>query len=183
MKKLIALVLLFSLSCCCAFAEQPNFDGMTLDELLAYQEQLQAAMAAVEEDEIVSQAIDVLLDHWKVEHYEKKPGTSKEGYLEIVWTQVVYITDEAAESKYFENMLCVVEFLLLTDTLGTAPYYTRVGFDECVAVYKDGTFAVTSRSPIDDYRMKTYSLDYTGIIESISNRSTDFNGAYRLLVE
>ena len=183
MKRIVAAILVFFLCNGSAFAEQFNFEGMSLDELLACQTQLEEAIALAEEDEIIIKAMDVLLEYWKTEEYQSATNFSETGYLEIIKTRVVYISEEASQTEYFQDMLCFVEFNLLSDYLGTAPYYFCVGKNECVAFYKDGTFGVCAMNPLNSYRGRTFNTDFSNVIKSISDRGSEFNNSYQLLVE
>lgn len=175
---LLALSMLTLSSAC--FAE-----SLTLDELLSQRAELDKAIAKVEEEEIVSKAIETLVAFWKNEIYSGNANYSKNGYLEIKWARVVYIRDEIdiTGSDLFQNMNCYVEFFLLSDYFGTAPYYCHCGINECVAFMKDGSFEVVKNDPINVYRSRYYAIDFEPIIESISDRGSDFNQVFELLIE
>lgn len=140
------------------------------------------ALAESEENRIVSRAIDALTDYWKNEIYEGKIG---DGYLEIKYTRVIYIADYAADNEIrkeiFDQMDGFVEFMLLSDFMGSAPFYSRIGTYEFVAFHKDGTFEVLAKSPLSTYTVRTYETDFSDIIERVSERDSDFNSKFSLL--
>ena len=155
----------------------------SLEELLEQRAELDKAIAMAEEDEIIQKAIEALTDYWTEEVYQDESNNSKDGYLEIKWARVVYIKDDVTGTgtEQLAEMNCYVEFFLLSDYLGSAPYYSHVGISECVAFKKDGSFEVLRQDPILIYRTRTYQLDFEPIIESISDRGSDFNQVFALL--
>lgn len=179
MKRFLVVLALFlsTMVLASCFAESP-----TLDDLLAQRNELDEQIARVEENEIISKAIETLVEHWKNEEYSGANNFSENGYLEIKWTRVVYFNEEIniENADAFQNMNCFVEFFLLSDYFGTEPYYSHIGKDECVTFMKDGSFIVTS-NPLDLYRMRYYSTDFEPIIKSISDRGSDFNQVFYLV--
>lgn len=139
------------------------------------------------EDEIISNAVEALTTFWSGEIYQGSDNIGWDGHLEIKYTRVVYIKDELDEDlpdaadELFGNMGCFVEFMLLSDYSGSAPYYGRAGIYECVSFSKDGTIEVLKQNPLDSYRTRSYTFDFSGIIESISDRNADFNESFSLL--
>ena len=163
-----------------------------LQALLAQKAQLETEMAQLEaeivraqEDDIIRCAIEELKRYWTEKYIKYECGN---GYLGIRFTRVVYVQDQVnlpayvpeAKKVYFDNVICFVEFMLLTDYFGTAPYYHDVGQSDWVAFYRDGTFKVTT-DVLNLYRSQTYSTDYSGIIASITDRGAAFNADYMLL--
>jgi len=135
------------------------------------------------EDDIINGAVDALKEYWTDEVYGKYPDMYDDGYFEIKWCRVVYIKDDIdaeLKDKYFD-MDCFVEFFLLTDYFGSRPYYAYAGVSECVAVKSDGAYEVLKKNPLDMYRAASYNSDFSGIIESISDRGSEFNNTYLLL--
>ncbi len=178
---------IFAMLLLCMMCMVPGYaldSDMTLDELLAQKAQIEQAIAQVQEDEIVEKAVQVLKDYWKKEAYGRGYD-GKAGYLEIKWTRVVYIKDEieADKTEQFDKMSCYVEFFLLSDYFGTAPYYCHAGVAEWVAFNKDGSFEVLDRDPISMYRVRTYQTDFSSIIDRISDRGSDFNDVFLLFEE
>ncbi len=97
----------------------------------------------------------------------------------IRWTRVVYLKEEAGTySPMFENMVAFAEFFVLSDAYGTAPYYMHAGTRECVAFYADGSVEVMGMNPINNYRSRYFTTDFTGIIDRVSDRGGEFNGDY-----
>lgn len=156
-----------------AYAEDAS---TTLEELLAQRAEIDNAIALAKEEEIIEGAIDALAFRWEQE-YLKYPPHDQEDYLEIKWARVVYIKDGVSEkgAEQFTDMLCYVEFFLLSNYFGAAPYYPHAGVLECVAFRRDGTFDVLKQDPINQYRAKTFQMDFSHIIQSISDRGSEFN--------
>lgn len=143
-----------------------------------------AAFADAREDEMVHAALDVLTDYWRDEVYGNSAGMDLDGYLEVKWTRVVYIQDDAVKSgdpAQFADMECFVEFFILSDYFGSHPYYSHAGIAECVAVYEDGSCEVLRMNPLEAHRARSFSGDFSSIIESISDRGSDFNQTYDLM--
>ena len=130
--------------------------------MLAQRAELDKAIALAEEDEIITKAIESLTEYWASEMYSGSYVGSENGYLEIKWTRVV-------------------RFFLLSDYFGSAPYYGHAGIAEWVAFKTDGSFEVLKQDPISLYRSKTFETDFEPIIESISDRGSDFNQVFMLL--
>ncbi len=175
--------------CTTAIAEtsvESDGKNASLEALLEQRAEIDKAIALAEEDEIVAKAIDSLKTYWTDEIYTGGFSTG-DGYLEIKYTRVVYIKNAldkdlpTSAHEMFDGMNCFVEFMLLSDYSGSAPYYGHTGLCECVAFNKDGTFEVLQRNPLDSYRNRSYERDFSGIIERISDRDADFNDSFSLL--
>ncbi len=80
----------------------------------------------------------------------------------------------------FENVYCVIDFVILSDYFGTAPYYCDAGIDNCVVVYRDGTMVVSRQSLFNQYRARTYSNDFSAIIEKVDRCDTGDHNIYYL---
>ena len=177
MKRLLAVVLLTCALVCALSAHAESYAPR------AQKTSWILGLTRQKEDKILEKAIKALTEHWKNEEYSgKNAGISEDGYLEIKWTRVVYIKDniKADHTEQFKGMNCYVEFFLLSDYYGTAPYYCHAGVNECVAVMNNGQCKVI-QDPIRVYRSQTYENDFSAIIESISDRGSEFNQVFRLL--
>ena len=122
-----------------------------------------------DKNDIVSKAVSVLENHWEDLYEDSKVET--DGHFEIKNTRVVNIKENNTEE--FKNIDYIVEFILYTDYLGSAPYYENVGIDDTVVVHKDGTMEV-QRNLINRYRNKYYSNDYD-FIKSIDDYGDKYN--------
>lgn len=157
------------------------------------------ADTAGEYDGIVLQAIDALKDAW-LEVYGKRANVylmlsaSFTGYLEIRNTRVIRIRENphqidetASESDIaadtFGNVDYLVEFIVFSEYMGSAPYYESTNMWDCVAVLRDGTFEAQGRNPLVQYRSRTGELDLSGIIEEIIDLGDEYNAVYHLLLE
>ena len=89
--------------------------------------------------------------------------------------------DDKTAHELFDDMVCFVEFMLLSDYMQTAPYYMNTGVYDCVALHRDGSYEVMKQNPLNRYRAKTYQTDFTGFIRSVSDRGSEFNAVYQLL--
>jgi len=124
-------------------------------------------------DELVESAREALCDEW-ADIYSKDRGC--EEYVEIINTRVVTINRGAGDvNEMFWGVKYLVEFELFTDYLGTAPYYTNAGVYDCVIVYKDGSMEVMSQNPIDFYRSRYYTTDFSDIIDEMVNLGSTYN--------
>ncbi len=148
-----------------------------------------AGAAEKSEAELVAQATEALKAYWLQEVY-KGNGSSEQGYLEILHTQVSYISDEAAslpeedvKGRLFHDVYCVVDFVLLSDLYGTAPYYLDANAYYSVAIYRDGSAEVMVNSLFRLYASRTYIYDFSDIISSISNCGSDYNAVFLLREE
>ncbi len=143
--------------------------------------------------EAVEQAIEVLKAHWEQSYAETSDFTN--GYLEIKNTRIIKIKDEPTTPdgdstnttliSQFGNVEYVVEFMLYSDYFGSSafgdkPYYTNISLDDAVVIYKDGSAEVRRQTPFEIYRSRTYSLDYSGIIEDIADLGSAYNAVYNL---
>lgn len=157
-----------------------------IDALKEYWKQISGygASDGTQSDEaVISGAIDALKEYWKQMYQSGKHG---DGYLEIRSTRVFYIADpvlpedDKKAHELFDDMVCFVEFVLLSDYCHTAPYYMNVEAYNFVALYRDGSYEVMV-NPLNNYRAKTYKTDFTGFIRSVSDRGSEFNAVYHLL--
>ena len=135
--------------------------------------------ADISSDKRVSEAIETISDFWG-NHYDEYKLEDK--YLKIINTRIINIKDNISEEvrrgDMFEDIDYIVEFELLSNYYNTAPYYVNIGTNNCVTVYKDGT-ADVQKSPFDLYRSRTFSTDFSPIIESIE----DFEGQYNQIIK
>ena len=137
--------------------------------------------------DIAEKAVEVLKDYWTDTYVEFNTGS----YLEIKNTRVITIADEPtgtdefttdAAQKQFGDVETIVEFVLFTDYFGTAPYVFNANVNDHVVFYEDGSVEVMN-NPFNHYRARTYSMDFSGIIEDVEDLQDAHNGAWLLLVE
>lgn len=128
-------------------------------------------------------AIENLKTYWHDEIYAESAGMDLDGFLEIKWTRVVYVKSDIPDGMHtqpFKDMNCFIEFFLLSDYYGSHPYYSHAGIAECVAFKKDGSYEVLRMNPLETYRSRTFSADFSPIISSVSDRGSDFNQSFFL---
>lgn len=128
--------------------------------------------------------IDALKEAWTQE-YTSDWG-SGDGYLQILHARAVHIREDAGSVneyalKTFGEIDVVYEFILLDNYFGTSPYYMCSHMLNNVVLYKDGTLEVLPRSIFNDYRARTYTVDFSGIIESIEDLGASCNQTFNLL--
>lgn len=182
---LLAMILLLTVH---SFAEI-DLSGMTDEELLNIINAAELQLA-LREETIVQEAVGLLKDFW-TEEYKEDFYENTDGYLEIIYTRVIYLNDaETADDvnaqwlkKHFPDVYAIVEFIFLTDYYESAPYYWESGKlsrGNNVIVYRDGTMEICA-DLLNITRGKTYSSDFSGIIKSISNLGDKYNGIYHLI--
>lgn len=145
---------------------------------------------AMHEERLIKRALETLKQQYaeKYERYSLDDNYNSEGYLEVLHTQVVYIKDEitvdetfAKSATMFENVDALVEFVVLDDLLGMAPCYHPTYGVVTIRVDMEGALEIISSSLPYRYYSYTYSNDFSGIIESIYDRNSEFNGMWYLL--
>lgn len=190
MKRFVILFITWMmLFACAAHAEL----GIDLTDLSP--EELQQLISAAESqlqvaDEAMMQtAIQTLVEHWKNEVYGDSIMEGSDGYLEILAAQVTYIRkDFALQTEFapaaadmFQNVYCVVDFVLLSDYYATAPYYCDAGIDNCIVIYRDGTMEFSGIPLFLNYRARTFSNDFSAIIERVERYDVGENNIYYLV--
>ena len=179
----IMLALSISLTTTSATLSSPN----------AAQQQSKIATLAEplpDEAETVAQAVEALKNRW-LDVYSREGSPSQHGYLHIANTHISYIRESFATrdlsgvngASAFQDVYCVVEFMMLSDYLGSAPYYTYTAMYETALVYRDGTVEISGISPFKLYSTRTYSYDYSDIIEAVRDCGDAYNATYYLLDE
>ncbi len=173
-----------------SFAENIDLSSMSPEELNALinaaQQQLDSNLT---ESEMMKSAVALLKDTWLNDSklgYKSAGNMSQHGYLEILHTQLSYISESASadESLFngiFYNVYCVIDFVLLSDYYGTEPYYVDAGINTSIVVYRDGTAEVCRNSIFAKYSARTYSYDYSDIISSVKNLGSEYNATFYLL--
>ncbi len=187
MSKLLLIILALTLSLTTTFSE--SFEASRLNPTKV-QEYISDAQDQrnMNEPALIEQATYVLRQTWKDKVYADY-GTSEHGYLMIVHTQVTYIKEDVATRELtgktgddlFHNVFCVIDFMLLSDYFGSAPYYFDAGVYSSVIVYLDGTLEAVNTSPFKKYISYTYNTDLSDLIDSVHDCGSDYNAAYNLL--
>ena len=150
---------------------------------------------AGEYDGIVEPALEAALEAWRLA-YSSSMYEGHAGYLEIKNTRVLKIAeaphdanpvsdkpDRAAET--FGGLKYIVEFTFASDYFLTEPYYT-IGTAPVATnalIHADGSVTLSGNSLLAMYSSRTYSYDYSGIIEQIIDLNGAYNAVYRLLEE
>ncbi len=169
-----------------------DLSSMSPDELQQLIAQAQTQLE-LSEDKLVAQAVDTLKDYWRTEVYapDKYISNDKRGYLEIINTRVTYVKrDFATQTEFanshaamFDHVYCVIDFALLSDYFGSAPYYNDINMYNCIVVYLDGTMEISKLPLFDLYRSHSFNTDFSPIIESFHNLGSAYNAVYHLLEE
>ena len=147
-----------------------------------FAETAEAAIAdpsKLSENEIVELAVEQLKCSWTDTF--KRRDLSEKGYLQILHTQICYIDPDYVPVKhnYLQDVYCMVEFTLLTDFYGLAPYYTDLAGGNAVLFMRDGTIKVDT-SPFLKTQQR-YSLeDFQNAIVSVT-QTDEYNTIFYLL--
>lgn len=162
---------------------------MTNEELIALVDSAEnALLLRKEEGPMIEQAIRALKEYWESEYQFYSENFRTNGYLEILKTQIIYICnpeysdDQIAKiaQKCFNNVYAVIEFVILTDMYGTAPYYQIPYKGNSVVVYENGQIEVNDMSPIKAFQSNTFKYDADEFIESISDYGSEYNAVFEL---
>ncbi len=108
-------------------------------------------------------------------------GIMPDGYLEIKNTRVIALRDNAAKFLGKDDLKYIVEFVILTDLYGTAPYYVVTEMDNTVAVFNDGRVETISQNLLRSYFTVTYDHDFLKFIKSIDDLQGAYNSRVKLL--
>ncbi len=118
------------------------------------------------QDEYVKKAID------KLKTEQKKTQVTENQYLEIKNTRLIKIKEDATDPyEIFDDVDCIVEFMLLTNIYDSAPYYFYA--TDSYAIYKNGV--VKEHDAFNLYRNRTYSAEFDNIIEEIYDLKDNYN--------
>lgn len=114
-------------------------------------------------DALVTLALQAMKDKWENDYYAD--FAPEEKYLEVKNTRLFVIKDGQGE-PYFEDAAYVVEFVLFSNLMRSAPLYLDLNTGDSVVIKKDGT-AEVGIDIVKVYMARTYSTDFSGIIEEI----------------
>lgn len=114
-------------------------------------------------EEQVTLALQALKEKWENDYYANYAADEK--YLEIKNTRLFVIRD-GLEIPYFEDVAYVVEFVLFSNYMRSAPLYLDVNTGDTVVIKKDGT-AEVGVDILSVYMARTFSADFSGIIDEI----------------
>ncbi len=138
-------------------------------------------------EEAAAAARDLLLKEWQD---NPRVRLDHEACVDIRCTRVFTIAEHPEAFRedgqpigrvsMFDGVACVVEFTVLSDLLGSAPYTFYAGCYDHVILYRDGTSEVPVTSPFRSYAARVYSWDFTGIIASVTDLGTALNGVWHL---
>lgn len=143
-------------------------------------------VSAIAEDptaQLCENAINLMKETWRNEIFTE----DSDGYFEVAHTRVIHLYTNSDDDRtkaylqeYFTNedhspMTAYVECTLYTDYFNSAPYYTDVMRNHCVAFYEDGTSVCLTKSPIEIFRALTFETKYNSIIKEIVDLDGDYN--------
>ena len=126
-------------------------------------------------DEVITKAIKELKDYWEDEY--DRFSIEEDRHFEIKNTRIITIKNNDIEQ--FENVKYLVEFVLYTNYMGSAPYYEDFCVYDTVVVYNDGEMEVQT-NPIDRYRGRTYETDFSNFIKDIDDYCGYYNCVKKL---
>lgn len=121
--------------------------------------------------ELVDDAIEELKLSWEDIYDNLIFETDR--YFEIKNTRVIEITKNDIEE--FEDVDCIIEFVLYTDYFGAAPYYSCIGLSDSVIVYNNGDMEVSSINLLRSYSGRYYTYDYSDIIKAVNDYGDKYN--------
>lgn len=125
-------------------------------------------------DKYVAKAIDMVNKEWE-EIYKKysssDDATKFDNTVNIINTRVIGIKENS--NKYFKDVDRVVEFEILSDYFGSAPYYLNIHNYDTVVFYKNGDKKIFNI--FRDYSAKTYKYDYFDVIDEVVDLGTAYN--------
>lgn len=119
----------------------------------------------------VKEAIYEIKDAW--EDYYDELDYSDSRYLEIKDTRIIMI-NENTTVKEFQDVECIVEFVLLSDHYGIRDYYEDAGTLNNVVFYKDGT-TKTDQQLIENYIVYTFDYKLDGIVDEVHELGNEYN--------
>lgn len=133
-----------------------------------------------EHDSEIQTALTEIQKQWK-SLYSETPEA--EPYLEVKNTRLIFLRedredtleDTGMDEDYLAEADIIVEFVLFSDYMGSAPYYENIGIYDCVAFNRDGSIKVLDRNPFQLYRARTYNSDFSDIIESIEDCGSSYD--------
>lgn len=168
MKKALCFLLLatvlFSFAACSGAASKPDSESTA-----------NTAENTFTPDPIVEQAIDAVKADWS-KQYDEQNITDR--YLEIKNTRVITIKNNT--SDYFKDIDKIVEFVLFSNYFNSAPYYSNVNLRQTYILYKNGTGEVSETDYFNRVRQKTFSADFSAVIEKIDDCGSKYNAVYHL---
>ncbi len=189
MKKLLGIMIVLCLLIgTCALSEGADFST----EKAAGSSSLQSFIIrdkdkqSHEYDQMVEQALEVLIAGWKAEYDQcAAPGVSY--YLDIRGVRVIEMKEglvPGPDNYYsiFQNARYIVEFLFLDDYLSdyekisghNVGYLDYSGMNNCVLVDQQNNMTL-ARRVLDIYRGRTYNGDYSSIVEKVTDCGDRFN--------
>ena len=151
---LLTILMLFSLSSC--KKEKKDIDGNIISN---------------QDLNYVNKAIDIINQEWETVYSKINQSVQTDNMIEIINTRIIHIKDN--NNDYFKDVDAVVEFDLLTDYYGSAPYYMNVNQNDTVVFYKDGSSKLLDI--FRTYKLKEFESDFSDIIENIVECGETFN--------
>ena len=179
----VILCVILAMYCVSVSAEKTKYQYGTPEEVLG-----------MTEAEMMEKVLELLKDDWlygrtgNFRRYAERFDTK--GYLQILHTQICYIDKNYADHETTEikgktrenrmfNVYCVVDFTMINDLYGTAPYYADLGEKNNVVIYWDGRMEVCSGvfyRYITQYAYEAFGEMFASVIQT-----DDYNRTYCLL--
>lgn len=126
---------------------------------------------------MIEQAIDVLANEWEVIAVEDECNN---GYLEIKNTRIVHTDSDAiADALGIKDVEHIVEFIILTDFYGAAPYYYETQYMNNVVFFADGSTMVVTNA-VQMYSSRTYDAALKNCSFTVLDCNTTFNKVFDL---
>lgn len=129
-------------------------------------------------DAMITGAVEELKNTWK-ENYDTDiaNGAETDKYFQIINTRVLTISIN--DFSDFLEVSHIIEFEILSDYLGTSPYYQNAKVFNNVVVYQDGHMEVGS-NVLKTSQDKMANVNVYGIIEKIDDYQGQYNWSGKL---
>lgn len=130
-----------------------------------------------EEDEMAEKAIELLTEAWEDVYGEREDFINFDKIIIIKNTRIIKIKNN--DSEIFKDVEYVMEFDVLNDYYGSAPYYVSYG-PRFVMFYKNGKAEVYSGA--DPFNRET-SITYDIFLKHIVDEVVDLEDRYNQTIE
>ncbi len=133
----------------------------------------------IKEDAMAKEAIELLTEKWE-EIYEDNDifDIETDKIIIIKNTRLIKIKDN--DSEIFKDVDYVMEFILLSDYYGVAPYYMNIGIENFVLFYKDGTAEVYKTDPFLYHASRTYDYNFDEFVDKVTDLDDRYNRTIKI---
>lgn len=161
MKKIIVLILMLILAlsltlalCGCGTVRDTN--GNEIDK---------------QSQQYIDKALSIVNKEWKSAYSKNADKNQTDKTVEIINARIIHIKENGI--KEFKDVDAVVEFDVLSDYYGSAPYYSNIHLYDTVVFYKDGS--TKTMDIFKAYTQSCYVTDYSDVIENVVECGEAYN--------